>query len=68
VPGYVTRATSRIFPRQVNAAITPEYLGVGYIIGPRHRRRAGGGRRAGWLGIHPAIAALVRPIPSQPSS
>src|SRR6059036_387224 len=36
VPGYVTRAGSRIFPAAtVNASITPEYMGVGYIIGPR---------------------------------
>src|SRR3954464_9020685 len=36
VAGSVTRASSRVFPAAtVNAAITPEYLGVGYIIGPR---------------------------------
>src|SRR5207237_9740493 len=30
VPGYVTRATSRVFPAAtVNASITPEYMGVG---------------------------------------
>src|ERR671936_1561574 len=39
VPGYVTRATSRVFPAAtVNGSITPEYLGVGYIIGPRIAR------------------------------
>jgi putative OPT family oligopeptide transporter len=36
VPGYVSSATSRVFPAAtVNGSITPEYMGVGYIIGPR---------------------------------
>ena len=62
VPGYVTRATSRIFPAAtVNAAITPEYLGVGYIIGPRIAGVLVAGGVLGWLGIIPLIAALVPP-------
>src|SRR5690349_3983401 len=61
-PGYVTRATSRIFPAAtVNAAITPEYLGVGYIIGPRIAGVLVAGGVLGWLGIIPLIAALVPP-------
>src|SRR5689334_3796200 len=34
-PTYATSATSRFPNASVGAAITPEYLGVGYIIGPR---------------------------------
>jgi OPT family oligopeptide transporter len=61
-PGYVTRATSRIFPAAtVNAAITPEYMGVGYIIGPRIAGVLVAGGVLGWLGIIPLIAALVPP-------
>ncbi len=38
-------AKDSAFPRAtVNCDITPEYLGVGYIIGPEDRRRAGGRR------------------------
>ncbi|HUJ25397.1 MAG TPA: OPT/YSL family transporter, partial [Myxococcales bacterium] len=60
VPGYVTKATSRIFPAAtVNANITPEYLGVGYIIGPRIAGVLVAGGVLAWLGIIPLIAALV---------
>lgn len=60
VPGYVTRASSRIFPAAtVNAAITPEYMGVGYIIGPRIAGVLVSGGVLAWLGIIPLIAALV---------
>src|SRR5205814_1681452 len=59
-PGYVPRATSRIFPAAtVNAAITPEYMGVGYIIGPRIAGVLVAGGVIGWLGIIPLIASLV---------
>src|SRR5882724_8389450 len=62
VPGYVTRATSRIFPAAtLNAAITPEYLGVGYIIGPRIAGVLVAGGVLAWLGLIPLIAALVPP-------
>src|SRR5207302_5119967 len=59
-PGYVTRATSRIFPAAtINGAITPEYMGVGYIIGPRIAGVLVAGGVLGWLGIIPLIASLV---------
>jgi len=60
VPGYVTKAASRVFPAAtINAAITPEYLGVGYIIGPRIAGVLVAGGVLAWLGIIPLIAALV---------
>ena len=60
VPGYVSRSTSRVFPAAtINAAITPEYLGVGYIIGPRIAGVLVAGGILAWLGIIPLIAALV---------
>lgn len=59
-PGYVSRASSKIFPAAtVNAAITPEYLGVGYIIGPRIAGVLVAGGVLAWLGIIPLIASLV---------
>jgi uncharacterized oligopeptide transporter (OPT) family protein len=36
VPFFMTRQTQRFFPSaKISGEITPEYLGVGYIIGPR---------------------------------
>jgi len=59
-PGYVTRATSKIFPAAtVNASITPEYMGVGYIIGPRIAGVLVSGGVLAWLGLIPLLAALV---------
>jgi len=67
VPGYVTRASSRIFPAAtVNAAITPNTWASATSSAP-HRGRAGRGGVLGWLGIIPLIAALVPPTPSPPS-
>src|SRR6266436_5372143 len=60
VPGYVTKASSRIFPAAtVNGSITPEYLGVGYIIGPRIAGVLVAGGVLAWLGIIPLIASVV---------
>src|SRR3989440_4095812 len=60
VPGYVTRSSSRVFPAAtVNGSITPEYLGVGYIIGPRIAGVLVSGGVLAWLGIIPLIASLV---------
>jgi OPT family oligopeptide transporter len=59
-PGYVTRATSRVFPAAtVNASITPEYMGVGYIIGPRIAGVLVAGGVIAWLGFIPLLASLV---------
>src|SRR5438552_19181544 len=74
VPGYVTRATSRVFPAAtVNASITPEHMGVGYIIGPRIAGVLVSGGELAWLGIIPLLASLVRgaglaPAPGRPGS
>jgi uncharacterized oligopeptide transporter (OPT) family protein len=61
-PGYVSRATSRVFPAAtVNGTITPEYLGVGYIIGPRIAGVLVAGGVLAWLGLIPLVASLVPP-------
>jgi len=60
VPGYVTRATSKIYPAAtLNASITPEYMGVGYIIGPRIAGVLVAGGVLAWLGLIPLLASLV---------
>ncbi len=59
-PAYVTSATSKIFPAAtLNADVTPEYMGVGYIIGPRIAGVLVAGGVLAWLGIIPLIASIV---------
>lgn len=59
-PTYVTNAASRIFPAAtVFADITPEYMGVGYIIGPRIAGVLVAGGVLAWLGLIPLIASVV---------
>jgi putative OPT family oligopeptide transporter len=59
-PAWVTRQTNKIFPSAtLNADITPEYLGVGYIIGPRIAGVLVAGGVLAWLGIIPLLASLV---------
>lgn len=61
-PAWVTKQTSKIFPSAtVNADITPEYLGVGYIIGPRIAGVLVAGGVLAWLGLIPLLATLVEP-------
>jgi OPT family oligopeptide transporter len=60
VPGYVTAQVNKYFPSAtVNAAVTPEYIGVGYIIGPRIAGVLVAGGVLGWLGLIPLLASLV---------
>ena len=59
-PGYVTQQVNKYFPSAtVNATITPEYMGVGYIIGPRIAGVLVAGGVLGWLGLIPLLASLV---------
>ncbi|GAB3548761.1 OPT family oligopeptide transporter [Spirosoma fluminis] len=60
VPVWATRQTNRYFPSaQVSGEITPEYLGVGYIIGFRISAVLVGGGILAWLGIIPLLASVV---------
>ena len=59
-PTYVTSNVSRIFPAAtLFADITPEYMGVGYIIGPRIAGVLVAGGVLAWLGLIPLIASVV---------
>ncbi len=61
-PAWVTAQTNKYFPSAtINADITPEYLGVGYIIGPRIAGILVAGGVLAWLGIIPLLATLVPP-------
>jgi OPT family oligopeptide transporter len=62
IPGWVTAQTNRFFPSAtVNADITPEYMGVGYIIGPRIGGVLVSGGVLAWLGLIPLLASLLPP-------
>lgn len=59
-PAWVTRQTNRYFPSAtINGEITPEYMGVGYIIGPRIAGVLVAGGVLAWLGLIPLIASIV---------
>jgi OPT family oligopeptide transporter len=61
-PALVTQQANRIFPSAtLNADITPEYMGVGYIIGPRIAGVLVAGGVLAWLGLIPLLASLVPP-------
>lgn len=60
VPTWATRQTNRFFPSAtVNGEITPEYMGVGYIIGPKIAGVLVAGGVLAWLGLIPLLATLV---------
>ncbi|MBC3784436.1 OPT family oligopeptide transporter [Spirosoma utsteinense] len=60
VPVWATKQTNRYFPSaQVSGEITPEYLGVGYIIGFRISAVLVGGGILAWLGLIPLLASVV---------
>lgn len=61
-PTWVTKQTNKYFPSAtVNADVTPEYLGVGYIIGPRIAGVLVAGGVLAWLGLIPLLATLIPP-------
>lgn len=61
-PAFVTSKVNKWLPNAtVNGEITPEYLGVGYIIGPKIGGVLVAGGVLAWLGLIPLLAALVPP-------
>jgi putative OPT family oligopeptide transporter len=59
-PTFVTSQFNRFWPSAtVNADITPEYLGVGYIIGPRIGGVLVAGSVLAWWAITPLLSTLV---------
>jgi putative OPT family oligopeptide transporter len=60
VPALVSRQTNKVFPSAgVAGEITPEYMGVGYIIGPRIAGILVAGGVLVSLGLIPLLASLV---------
>ncbi len=59
-PAYVTAATNKYLPSaQIGGEITPEYLGVGYIIGPRIGGILVAGGVLAWIALIPLLATVV---------
>jgi OPT family oligopeptide transporter len=61
-PAIVVRASSRYLPAAVlSGDITPEYLGVGYIIGPQIAGVLVAGGVLAWLGLIPLLTVVAPP-------
>jgi OPT family oligopeptide transporter len=61
-PTIALKQTNRYLPAAVlSGEITPEYLGVGYIIGPRIAGILVAGGVLAWLGLIPLITVLTPP-------
>ncbi len=59
-PAWVTTQKNKFFPSAtVNGDITPEYLGVGYIIGPKIAGVLAAGGVLAWVGLIPLLSSLV---------
>ncbi len=59
-PAFVTSQVNKFWPSATtNAEITPEYLGVGYIIGPKIGGVLVAGSVLAWWAIIPLLATLV---------
>ena len=62
VPAYVTKQANKFWPSATtNGEITPEYLGVGYIIGPKISGVLVAGSVLAWWAMIPLLATLVTP-------
>lgn len=60
MPTYVTTQANKFWPSATtNAEITPEYLGVGYIIGPKIGGVLVAGSVLAWWAIIPLLSTLV---------
>jgi OPT family oligopeptide transporter len=61
-PTWVTTQSNKFLPSaQVSGEITPEYMGVGYIIGPKIAGVLVAGGVLAWLALIPLLATLIDP-------
>ncbi len=60
VPDFATSQANKIFPSaRVSGEITPEYMGVGYIIGPKIAGVLVAGGVLSWFVFTPLLASLM---------
>ncbi len=61
-PAFMTRQTQKFFPSaKISGEITPEYMGVGYIIGPKISGILVAGSILSWFVFIPLLSSLVSP-------
>jgi hypothetical protein len=61
-PTWISQQTNKYFPSaQIAADVTPEYMGVGYIIGPKISGVLVAGGVLAWMCLIPLLATLVSP-------
>ncbi|AWO01892.1 oligopeptide transporter, OPT family [Chitinophaga alhagiae] len=59
-PAFMTKQANKIFPSaKISGEITPEYMGVGYIIGPKIAGVLVAGGVLAWLCLIPLLASLI---------
>lgn len=59
-PAFMTQQVNKYFPSaRISGEITPEYLGVGYIVGHRISGVLVAGSILAWFGLIPLLASLV---------
>ncbi len=59
-PAFMTKQTQKFFPSaKVSGEITPEYMGVGYIIGPKIAGVLVAGGVLSWFVFTPLLASLL---------
>jgi len=62
VPAFATQQTNKYFPSaKISGEITPEYMGVGYIIGPKIAGVLVAGGILSWFVFIPLLASLINP-------
>ncbi|HEX8059858.1 MAG TPA: oligopeptide transporter, OPT family [Cyclobacteriaceae bacterium] len=62
IPAFVTSQANKYWPSAATRGeITPEYLGVGYIIGPKISGVLVAGSVLAWWAITPLLATLISP-------
>lgn len=62
VPEFATRQANKFFPSaKISGEITPEYMGVGYIIGPKIAGVLVAGGILSWFVFIPLLASLISP-------
>jgi OPT family oligopeptide transporter len=60
LPAFFTKQTNKIFPSaRISGEITPEYMGVGYIIGPKIAGVLVAGGVLSWFVFTPLLASLM---------
>ena len=62
VPAFATKQANKTFPSaRIAGEITPEYMGVGYIIGPKIGGVLVAGGILSWFVFIPLLASLINP-------